>query len=427
MSEKLYEFRDPVHGFIYVRPLELKLIDSFPFQRLRNIKQLAFSHYIYHGAEHSRFGHSLGVMHLVTRAFNTVTEKTKIFDIATKEWYTQILRIIALVHDLGHAPFYHASEELLPDGFSHEDYTHMIVTQTEVADCISEIGEWFKKQYGEEYDITPELISSIYKGENIENPDFIFLKKFMDSELDCDKMDYLLRDSLYCGVSYGKFDLERLINTLTVWENEEGVLYLAIEKGGMHAFEEFVLARYFMFTQVYFHKTRRFLDNALLYFLKGVLPNGKYPEDIQEFLKYDDIYVLELMKQNIKQNEWAERILKRKILSKVYETPVHASEKDQQIFNLVKNNLVERIGEEYLILDSADKLVHQMPVRYELDSEKAIPVITENDKKVIPVSVASEVIRKMTEPINIKRIYVYEDKKEEAIKIVNEMMEKMSK
>ncbi|WPX08480.1 hypothetical protein [Anaerocellum danielii] len=76
MSEKLYKFRDPVHGFIYVRPLELKLIDSFPFQRLRNIKQLAFSHYIYHGAEHSRFGHSLGVMHLVTRAFNTVTEKT---------------------------------------------------------------------------------------------------------------------------------------------------------------------------------------------------------------------------------------------------------------------------------------------------------------------------------------------------------------
>ncbi|ADQ06252.1 metal dependent phosphohydrolase [Caldicellulosiruptor hydrothermalis 108] len=427
MKEKLYEFRDPVHGFIYVRPLELKIIDSSPFQRLRNIKQLAFSHYIYHGAEHSRFGHSLGVMHLVTKAFNTVAEKTQAFDEAKRKWYTQILRIIALVHDLGHAPFSHASEELFPEGCTHEDYTCLIVTQTEISDFIKEIGEEFKKNYGDEYDITPELICSIYKGENIENPDFIFLKKFMDSELDCDKMDYLLRDSLYCGVNYGRFDIERLINTLTVWEDEDHMLYLAIEKGGMHAFEEFVLARYFMFTQVYFHKTRRFLDNALFNFLKEVLPNGQYPKDVYDFLNYDDMYIFQLMKDNIRQNKWAERILKRKIMSKVYETPEHAEKREQDIFNFIKNELSERIGKENLLLDSADKLIHQMPIRYEVDSEKAIPLIDDIEEKPIPVSIASEVIRKMTEPINIKRIYVTEDKKDEAINIVSGILRKMSR
>lgn len=426
-ANEIYEFRDPVHGFIKVNDLELKIIDSFPFQRLRNIKQLAFSNYVYHGAEHSRFGHSLGVMHLVTKAFRTVVEKTNIFDIPQKEWYTQILRLIALIHDIGHAPFSHATEELFPDDLKHEDYSCMIATQTEIGDYIYEIGERFKKLYGKDYDITPELICSIYKGENIENPDFMFLRKFMDSELDCDKMDYLLRDSLYCGVSYGKFDLERLINTLTIWKNDEGILHLAIEKGGMHAFEEFVLARYFMFTQVYFHKTRRFLDNMLFSFLKSTLKEGKYPKDINEFLEYDDVTISELIREKSKENECAERLLKRKIMSCIYETPPHANKDQESIYNLIKNSLIRKIGKENLLFDSADKMIHQIPVKYELDSEKAIPIIDEKNKEVMSISIASEVIKKMTEPINIKRIYVTEDKKEEAEEIVNEIQNMMKR
>ncbi|WAM34019.1 HD domain-containing protein [Caldicellulosiruptor morganii] len=424
-ANEIYEFRDPVHGFIQVNDLELKIIDSYPFQRLRNIKQLAFSHYVYHGAEHSRFGHSLGVMHLVTKAFRTVVEKTNIFDIPRKEWYTQILRLIALIHDIGHAPFSHATEELFPDDLKHEDYSCMIATQTEIKDYIYEIGERLKKLYGEDYDITPELICSIYKGENIENPDFMFLRKFMDSELDCDKMDYLLRDSLYCGVSYGKFDLERLINTLTIWKNDEGILHLAVEKGGMHAFEEFVLARYFMFTQVYFHKTRRFLDNMLFSFLKSTLKEGKYPRDINEFLQYDDVTISKLIREKSKENECAERLLKRKIMSCIYETPPHANKDQESIYNIVKNELKQKVGEENLLFDSADKMIHQIPVKYELDSEKAIPIIDEKNREVMSISIASEVIKKMTEPINIKRIYVTEDKRKEAEKIVNGIFNKM--
>ncbi len=195
-----YKFRDPVHGFINVRAHEKKIIDSKSFQRLRGIKQLALTYLVYHGAEHTRFGHSIGVMHLVTKAFKSAISKNK--QILTKEqieWYEQILRLIALTHDLGHAPFSHGSESVFPDGLEHEDFTDKIVMETEIADYIREIGVEFVNKYGKEFDITPELICSIYRGKNISNPDFIFLKKFMDSELDCDKMDYLLRHSLYFG------------------------------------------------------------------------------------------------------------------------------------------------------------------------------------------------------------------------------------
>ena len=200
-------YRDPVHGFIEVRPLEKKIIDSAPFQRLRHIKQLAMTNLVFHGAEHTRFGHSLGVMHLVTKAFHMAVENAgNEYKFSRKkiEWYEQLLRLIALTHDIGHAPFSHASESVFPDNIEHEDFTEKIIKETEIAGYIRAIGDTFKTRTGQ-CDITPELICDIYRGRNPgENSEFTFLKSFMDGELDCDKMDYLLRDSLYCGVKYGK-------------------------------------------------------------------------------------------------------------------------------------------------------------------------------------------------------------------------------
>ena len=130
----MYQFRDPIHGFIDVSDDELKIINSAPFQRLRNIRQLATTYLVYHGAEHTRFGHSLGVMHLTSRVFDSVTKKVpKLFSENEEEnraiiaWYRQILRLIGLTHDLGHAPFSHASEELFENGKKHEDYTKQIM------------------------------------------------------------------------------------------------------------------------------------------------------------------------------------------------------------------------------------------------------------------------------------------------------------
>ena len=184
----MYQFRDPIHGFIEVSDDELKIINSAPFQRLRNIHQLATTYLVYHGAEHTRFGHSLGVMHLASRAFDSVTrKKNNLFsdDFTENEnktkWYRQILRLIGLTHDLGHAPFSHASEELFENGKEHEDYTKIILCHTEIADHIRFIGQRFKEDYGEAYDITPELIWMIYAGEDVTNEQFIMLRTVKDS------------------------------------------------------------------------------------------------------------------------------------------------------------------------------------------------------------------------------------------------------
>lgn len=416
------KFRDPVHGYIDVRPWERKIIDSRPFQRLRGIKQLALTHLVYHGAEHTRFGHSIGVMHLVTRSFRSVVAKcADLFPREKTDWYEQILRLMALTHDLGHAPFSHGSESVFPDGLEHEDFTDNIVMETEIADYIKEIGTEFTKKYGRDFDITPELICSVYRGKNISNPDFIFLRKFMDSELDCDKMDYLLRDSHYCGVNYGKYDIDRLISCLTAYKQGNHV-YLAIEKGGIHAFEEFVLARYFMFVQVYFHKTRRFLDRMLVDYLRDRLPGRNYPKEVKEYLEWDDAKVWAMLKQDEKHHDCADRIINRKIMRNVYETPTHSNVHEKRWYNLTKKRLTEEFGEGQLLFDSADKMTHKIPLKYEIDSEQAIPIILSHSDKPSTISEQSAIINKMTEPINIMRIYAKENISEKAEQLVKKLM-----
>lgn len=410
-----HRFRDPIHSFIEVNEIEIKIIDSPPFQRLRNIKQLALTNLVFHGAEHTRFGHSLGVMHLVTRAFRTVINKNHSFlSEEKKEWYEQILRLIALVHDLGHAPFSHASEALLPAKLKHEDFTEKIIRETCIADYIREIGSKYVKKYGAEYNITPELICDIYGGREAgENSEFVFLRSFIDSELDCDKMDYLLRDSHFCGVNYGRFDVERLISCFMV-DLQEGIPRLAIEDGGVQAFEEFVLARYFMFVQVYFHRTRRFFDIILLEALKQILPNGTYPGLTNEYVKWDDNRVIQLMKgfENVQECRW---IMHRTVFPTIIETKPHPQTGDKRYFELQKKKLLQNIGENYFIEDySADKLPHKIPMKVDVEDEKAIVIVNKKTNQLSTISDESHIISHLTEKINIERLYVCREKSLEA-------------
>ena len=417
-------YRDPVHGFIEVRPLEKKIIDSAPFQRLRHIKQLAMTNLVFHGAEHTRFGHSLGVMHLVTKAFRMAVEngtEDYPFPQVKKDWYEQVLRLIALTHDLGHAPFSHASEAVFPDGIEHEDFTEEIVTKTSIADYICEIGNEFKEQYGSDYDITPKLICSIYRGiEPGKNSEFTFLKSFMDGELDCDKMDYLLRDSLYCGVNYGKYDLERLISSLTI-DGKDGFPRLAIDYGGLKAFEEFVLARYFMFTEVYFHRTRRYFDIVLGKALQSILPSGKYPEEVEEYLMWDDVRVLyECRKKADDGDKNCRSIIERYVYPCVSETPAHAEGEQLRTYNNLKKKIYRELGKDSFIEDSsADKMPHKIPVRCEVDDEKAIISFNKRMQKRVSVSEESHIIRALANKIGIRRLYAHPDVAEEARKIVH--------
>ena len=235
----------------------------------------------------------------------------------------------------------------------------------------------------------------------------------MDSELDCDKMDYLLRDSLYCGVNYGRYDVERLISSLTVYKDRE-IPRLAIERGGVQAFEEFVLARYFMFIQVYFHKTRRYFDITLSKALKELLPDGTYPEDVNEYLEWDDNRVLQLFKEHISDVEECKRILERIIYSKVIESKVHPQYEDKQQFEKNKDLLIKRFGKDNFLEDySADKMPHKIPAKVGLEDERVIPILDERDGSTSTISDESLIIRNLTEKISIERLYVCPEKRDE--------------
>lgn len=412
----MYQFRDPIHGFIDVSDDELKIINSAPFQRLRNIHQLATTYLVYHGAEHTRFGHSIGVMHLTSRVFDSVTKKhpnlfsnNNDINMRRTAWYRQILRLIGLTHDLGHAPFSHASEELFASGKQHEDYTKLILFHTEIADYINAIGTKFKSAYGSDYDITPDLIWMIYEGKNVTDdrfilPDFLFLKSFMDGELDCDKMDYLLRDALYCGVTYGKYDLDRFVATLTAYKCDNE-LQLAIERGGIQALEEFVLARYFMFIQVYYHKTRRYLDKALVKSLRAILPCGKYPEDVHEYLKWDDARILNLIAES--ENTDVVGFRNRKIMTCVLESRAHAENADKLNTRMIFKILSADYGDQ-ILYDSVDKAAHKLTpalLSPRDDSGKGIMILDEKTGEVKNIMEESIILDSIVKPISINRIY----------------------
>ncbi len=412
----MYQFRDPIHGFIEVSDDELTIINSPPFQRLRNIRQLATTYLVYHGAEHTRFGHSLGVMHLTSVVFDALTQKTSdLFDTDPDKnqvkikWYRQLLRLIGLTHDLGHAPFSHASEKLFIDGKEHEDFTKRILFETEIAGYIDAIGQEFQKTYGDGYEISAEIVWMIYEGKNILSekyimPDFMFLKSLMDGELDCDKMDYLLRDAYYCGTTYGRYDLARFVSTLTV-HKDEGSMQLAIERGGVQALEEFVLARYFMFIQVYFHKTRRYLDHLLVQSLQCILPDGKYPEDLTAYLSWDDNRVLHELQ--ISELPTPNDFIQRKIMTCVYESKPHAERIDGNYAKLLYKQIKPTFGE-YIHYDSVDKAAHKLTpnlLASKDDSGNGIMIVDVKTNCIHNIMEESLILESIIKPISIQRIY----------------------
>lgn len=218
----------------------VRLIDTPEFQRLRRIKQLGLAMFTYQGAEHSRFTHSLGVLHLMTRVLDRLREQ---YEIAEKD--RAAARAAALLHDIGHGSFSHVMEKVL--GFHHEAWTVRAVMSDE-----TEVGRVLRT-YSEDL---PERVASIIEGKF--QP--AALAQLVSSQLDVDRMDYLLRDSLMTGAKYGIYDLEWIINALQIDEVGDRI-YVAAR--GLYAVEEYLQARYYMFRQVYFHRTLRSAEAVL--------------------------------------------------------------------------------------------------------------------------------------------------------------------
>ncbi len=251
-GERIY--RDPVHDIIRLRTgtdegrVLAGLVDAAEFQRLRRVKQLGLALYTFQGAEHSRFTHSLGVLHVLTRVLDHLGERYHI----TREDRLAV-RAAALLHDIGHGPFSHVMEKVL--GFHHEEWTVRAILSDE-----TEVGQVLRG-YAEDL---PERVASIIEGRF--QP--AALAQLVSSQLDVDRMDYLLRDSLMTGAKYGLFDLAWVIKSLAIDEENDRIYVTA---PGLYAVEEYLQARYYMFRQVYFHRSLRSAEVVLKAVLRRAL------------------------------------------------------------------------------------------------------------------------------------------------------------
>ncbi len=247
-------YRDSVHNIIQLKTdteegrLLVRLIDTAEFQRLRRIRQLGLAHFAYQGAEHSRFTHSLGAMHLATRILNRFKDE---YGISESE--VLAVRCAALLHDIGHGAFSHVLESILD--FHHEDFTIEAILSSH-----TEVGQVLK-------DYSPKLqedVAAIIRG------DFkpFALAQLVSSQLDVDRMDYLLRDSLMTGAKYGIYDLEWIVKSVGIDRTNDR---LFISAQGIYAVEDYLQARYYMFRQVYFHRTLRAAEAVLKSILRRAL------------------------------------------------------------------------------------------------------------------------------------------------------------
>lgn len=226
-------FKDPVHRYVHVRDkLIWDLIGTREFQRLRRIKQLGTTYLTFHGAEHSRFNHSLGVYEIVRRMVDDVFKGRPEWDDSERE----LSLAAALLHDLGHGPFSHSFEKVFH--LDHEDFTRgIILGDTEVNQVLRKVSPGFPQDVA-------EVIAKTYKNKQVVS--------LISSQIDADRMDYLQRDAYYTGVSYGHFDMERILRVMRPREDQ-----IVIKESGMHAVEDYIMSRYQMYWQVYFHPVTR--------------------------------------------------------------------------------------------------------------------------------------------------------------------------
>lgn len=329
----VHEIRDPIHVFIRLDSDEREVLDSCYLQRLRYIHQLSMGYLVYPGATHRRFEHSLGTMELATRIFDVVTHQANLGndirdllpEIAIdhkRNYWRRVLRMAALCHDIGHLPFSHAAEgELLPQGWSHERLTAEIITRMEpiwesmtpplrTAD-IKKIAVGPKKLPNEIFTDGEAILSEIIVGD----------------AFGADRMDYLLRDSYHAGVTYGRFDHYRLIDTMRILRAGVGDSMepaLGVEFGGLQSAEALLLARYFMYTQVYFHPVRRAYDIHLKDFLREWLDGGIFSVDIEKQTGINDCHIIAALLEasqdaSCRGYEPAQRIASRRHYKLLYE------------------------------------------------------------------------------------------------------------
>jgi uncharacterized protein len=358
-KKHIHEIRDAIHVFVRLDSDERKVLDSRPFQRLRRIHQLALTHLVYPGATHMRFEHSLGVMELAERVFKVITDKENIDDriksiipaIDALTYWRRVLRMAALCHDIGHLPFSHAAEEkLLPEGITHESITVELIKSEEMENIWRKVTPPLRSEDIAKLAVGPKK----FKGSTFDSWERILSEIIVGDFFGVDRMDYLLRDSLHAGVVYGKFDQYRLIDTLRILPEtgcKSAEPVLGIESGGLDSAAGLILARYFMYSQVYFHPVRRAYDFHLQDFMCSWLGESGMPTCIEKFLKLTDNEVLVELRKAAEDPlhpsyDPADRIINRKHFRILYERNPNDSEKNPEAGVAVFKAASEKFGKE---------------------------------------------------------------------------------
>ncbi len=338
------EIRDIIHGSIIIEPAEFSVIDSPYFQRLRQIKQLGFAEYSFPSATHNRYIHSLGAMGTASQAFDTIFGGPSArvaqrlpdpvgLTLAHPKAYARfraVLRLAALLHDIGHGPLSHTTESAMPDvrelgipgapvkakprRANHEDYTLKIILDSGVTQIL--------ERAGRPHGFSPIHVAALIDPSIEINDDFFIeridgtptdfraiLKQLISSELDADRMDYLKRDSVHSGVSYGEFDFDWLLGNLT-FHLQNGKCYLCLQHRALYAFEDFLISRFHMFLMVYFHYKSVVFDSMLARFLTSPDCGYSLPADIEKYCECNDAHLYAHLAAS--KNDWAKRIVEKR-------------------------------------------------------------------------------------------------------------------
>lgn len=319
MANKLKIINDPVHGFIKI-PYEIifDIMEHRCFQRLRRISQTGLLSLIFPGATHTRFHHAIGAMHLMFNALEILKQKG--VKISTEEEKGAMLAV--LLHDVGHGPFSHALENILMDNWHHEKLSLLLMEQ-------------LNEEFSGELTIAIQMFQGKYHRK--------FFNQLISSQLDVDRLDYLKRDSFYTGVSEGNINTQRILSTLNVLDDE-----LVLDEKGIYSIEHYLVARMFMYWQVYYHKAAVLAENLLIkimnraktlvsqnmkveasenlkYFLYRESSTQATEEDIARFMELDDTDVLQAIKSWKNHDDFALSYLCKTVINRKFPKIIYSS------------------------------------------------------------------------------------------------------
>lgn len=414
------EIRDPIHGPIEVSPAEKRVIDHPLVQRLRRVRQLGFSETTFPGATHTRFLHSLGAMHLAGLAFDAVARDLGHLDLASLQRARAALRLAALLHDLGHPPMSHTGEAILPLGrdlgnpagtqpdraVTHEQMTCALILASDLSPLLQDAFQ--------DLDVRPDDVACIL-GADVQGDPFRkdgvtilpLLRQLIAGELDVDRMDYLLRDSYFTGVTYGRFEKDWLLSHVGAHPVGDAMC-LSLDSSAIFAFEDFLLSRYHMFLMVYAHHKTLAYHRMLGRFLDGDAGrNLRLPADPVAFRECDDEWLLARLRAS--DDPWARRILAHKPL----QLAVEAWDDDAAALDAVAAQVRDSMPSSTEWVDSRVEFSHYFPTGAAADTRTS-PLLVRvgrpgSRRSVTPVEQYSDLYVRQARRKRVMRIYCAAD------------------